>query len=73
MAEKERMSVADWIQYINLLMEAVSSGRAEAKDLKDMTEEQHAEYKARLVAESNAEIERGKNLQNRDLAGDEGS
>lgn len=63
MDDKEKMTAVDWIQYINLLMEAVAAGRAEARNLKDMTEEQHAEYKAKLVAESEAEIERGKRLQ----------
>lgn len=64
MSDNQSMSAVEWINYIRQLMDAVISGRIEARDVRDMTDEAHAAYKAKLKAEADAEVERGKALDN---------
>jgi len=53
-------TVADYEEYLRLLLDAIVAGRIEARQARELTPEQHAEYKAKLVADEKAEIERGK-------------
>lgn len=54
--------VLGWIEHVRLLIEAVSSGRVEARTVKDMTDEQLEEYVAKLRDELADEVEKGKKL-----------
>jgi len=54
--------ITNAIDFVRRLIEAINAGRVEARTLKEMTDEQLADYHARLVDEERAEIERGKAL-----------
>lgn len=52
--------VTGYINHIRLLVEAITSGRVEARTIKDMTDDQLTDYVARLRDEARAEVDRGK-------------
>lgn len=49
----------DWDDYLVTILNAIASGRHEIKTVLDMTPEQRAEWKDRLVAEEKDEIKKG--------------
>jgi hypothetical protein len=50
------------IAYITMLLDAIVKGRITAKDARDMTPEQHEQFKQQLIAEEKAAIQHGKDL-----------
>lgn len=57
-------SPSDFLEYTNALLDAILAGRITAREAREMTPEQHAEYKAKLIGEEQAELERAQALQN---------
>jgi uncharacterized protein YktB (UPF0637 family) len=51
--------IAGTIQHIRLIVDAIASGRVEARTVKEMTDEQLGEYVARLRDEARAEVTAG--------------
>lgn len=54
--------ITDTTDYLILILQAIVDNRKTAKEVLEMTPEQREEWKAKLVAEEKAEIERGKEL-----------
>jgi hypothetical protein len=54
--------VIGYIDYIRLLIEAINSGRIEAKTIAGMSDEQISDYLKRLQTETAAEVERGREV-----------
>lgn len=52
-------AITGYINHIRLLVEAITSGRVEARTIKDMTDDQLTDYISRLRDEARAEVERG--------------
>lgn len=51
--------IADTVDFLTALMNAIIEGRIEAKTFRDMTPEQREEYRERLIAEEKDEIRKG--------------
>lgn len=54
---------ANYLEYVQALLDAIIAGRITAKEAREMTPEQHAEYKTRLLAAEQSELDRAKRLQ----------
>jgi hypothetical protein len=52
-------SIANTIDYVTAVVNAIIAGRIEAKEFQGMTPEQKTEYIEKLVTEEKAEIEKG--------------
>jgi hypothetical protein len=51
--------IANTVDFLTALMNAIIEGRIEAKTFRDMTPEQRDEYRAKLIAEEKDEIRKG--------------
>lgn len=51
--------VADTIDFMTALMNAIIEGRIDAKTFRDMTPEQREEYREKLIEEEKAVIKKG--------------